>query len=368
MLAVAVFSIALADVGDNLVVHDLVQLVLAAFIALPVGLIGNRVLIGWRIITLVALILAIIGTAGTPTSEPWPPTVAWVWLGSLFLTGVRHDRLTTIWVWLASILVMSIGLPARSGLATPLIVFATAIAFVADLVRTRRQTAASLAEQTELSELEKARRTVLEERTRIARDLHDVVAHHMSMVVVQAESAPYRLPNLSDEARQEFASISTSAREALNEVRGLLGVLRSTGDEPSTAPQPTIDDVAELVEGAQRSGANVTLEYRGEPRPISPLTSVSAYRIVQEALANAAQHAPGAAVSVVLAYSTGGLAIRVHSRRPTEPSAPGPPGHGITGMRERAAAVGGTLRTGVAEDGGFEVVAELPLGPEDAAT
>ncbi len=366
MLAVGVFAIALADVRDNLIVHDLVLPVVAASIALPVGLIRDRILIGWRIITLAAVILAIVATpAATSAAITWPPTLQWVWLGSLFLVCVRHDRWTTIWVWLTSVLVMSAGLPENSGTATTLIAVATIVAFIGDLVRTRRQVARSLEHQTELSELEKARRTVLEERARIARDLHDVVAHHMSMVVVQAESAPYRLENLPDDARREFASISSSAREALNEVRGLLGVLRGNGDGPQTAPQPTIDQIADLVDGGQRSGASVTLEYRGEIRPVSAMTSVSAYRIVQEALANAARHAPGAEVSVVVTYSDSGLAIRVHNQPPVEPVTPGLAGHGITGMRERAAAVGGALRTGATRDGGFEVVADLPVEPGD---
>jgi len=292
-----------------------------------------------------------------------------VWVASLLVVSVRHDRWVTAWAWLASVLAMSAGVPTDADSATTLIVFATIAAFVGDLDRTRRQTAASLARQTEVSELEKARRTVLEEKARIARDLHDVVAHHMSMVVVQAESAPFRLENVADDARREFAAISTSAREALNEVRGLLGVLRSTADDiPRTSPQPTVEEVAELVDAAARSGASVTLEYRGEPRPVSALTSASAYRIVQEALANASRHARGADVSVVVAYSTDELAVRVHNRPPPQPTSPGPAGHGITGMRERAEAVGGTLRAEPTDEGGFEVVADLPIEPEEGTS
>ncbi|HEX5995373.1 MAG TPA: sensor histidine kinase, partial [Jiangellales bacterium] len=261
------------------------------------------------------------------------------------------------------VLVMSTGLPENSGTATTLIALATGLVFLGDLVRTRRQITRTLEQQTEVSELEKARRTVLEERARIARDLHDVVAHHMSMVVVQAESAPYRLEDLSEPARDEFAAISRSAREALNEVRGLLGVLRSDGDTPRVAPQPTIEQIADLVAVAQRSGASVHLDYQGEVRPMSATTSVSAYRIVQEALANASRHAHGAQVSIVVGYAPDHLHLRVHNDAPAQPSVPGPAGHGISGMRERAAAVGGTLRSGPTSDGGFEVVAELPVEP-----
>jgi signal transduction histidine kinase len=366
ILAVCVFAIALADVRDNLVVHEIVLPVVAALVALPVGLMRDRILIGWRIATVVAVILAVVATpAATSAGNVWPPTLQWVWIGSLFLVSVRHDRWTTIWVWLTSVLVMSTGLTENSGTVTTLIALATGVAFLGDLVRTRRQVTRSLEQQTEMSELEKARRTVLEERARIARDLHDVVAHHMSMVVVQAESAPYRLEDLSEQARAEFAAISRSAREALNEVRGLLGVLRSHDDSPQVAPQPTIEQVADLVGAAQRSGVSVSLEYRGHERPVSAMTSVSAYRIVQEALANTSRHAQGARVSVVVTYSSDNLHLRVYNDAPAQPSAPGPAGHGLSGMRERAAAVGGTLRAGPTGDGGFEVVAELPIEPGD---
>lgn len=366
--AVGVFAIALADVGTNLVVHDLVLPVVSALVALPVGLMRERILIGWRIVTAVAVVLAVVATPATSAANIWPPTLQWVWIGSLFLVSVRHDRWTTIWVWLTSVLVMSAGLTENSGTATTLIAIATGLAFLGDLVRTRRQVTRSLEQQTEVSELEKARRTVLEERARIARDLHDVVAHHMSMVVVQAESAPYRLEDLSDQARAEFASISRSAREALNEVRGLLGVLRSHGDSPQVAPQPTIGQLTDLVGAAQRSGVSVSLEYRGVERPVGAMTSVSAYRIVQEALANTSRHAQGARVSVIVTYSSDNLQLWVYNDAPAQPSAPGPAGHGISGMRERAAAVGGTLRAGPTGDGGFEVVAELPVAPGDVAS
>jgi signal transduction histidine kinase len=368
ILAVGVFAIALADFQGNLVIHDLVLPVVAALVALPVGLMRDRILIGWRIATVVAVILALVATPATSAANIWPPTLQWVWIGSLFLVSVRHDRWTTIWVWLTSVLVMSTGLTENSGTATTLIAIATGLAFLGDLVRTRRQVTRSLEQQTEVSELEKARRTVLEERARIARDLHDVVAHHMSMVVVQAESAPYRLEDLSDQARAEFAAISRSAREALNEVRGLLGVLRSHGDSPQVAPQPTIEQIADLVGAAQRSGVSVSLEYRGHERPVSAMTSMSAYRIVQEALANTSRHAQGARVSVVVTYSADNLNLRVYNDAPTQPSVPGPAGHGISGMRERATAVGGRLRAGPTGDGGFEVVAELPVEPGDGAS
>jgi signal transduction histidine kinase len=367
LAAFAVFWIAQGSIHETLAVADGIRPIVAALIALPVGQAGNYALIGWRLVTALALIVALIGTP-SDGNDPgaWPVVMRVVWIALLLLVSLRHPRPVTLWAWLASVLVMSLGVPTDAGSAAAMIFFATAAVALGDLLRTRRQAAAELAEQAELSELEKARRTVLEEKTRIARDLHDVVAHHMSMVVVQAESAPYRITDLSDEARAEFTAISGSAREALTEIRALLGVLRSDGDAPVTTPQPRIDDIADLVEAARRSGVPVELMTPGEQPPIGTLTSLSAFRIVQEALANVARHAPGTTATVALTQDADALRIHVRNSAPSDAGELGPEGHGITGMRERAAAVGGTLQVGPTEDGGFDVTAVLPLDQEDA--
>ena len=370
VLAVGVFWIGLASIRETLDVHDLVLPILAALIALPVGLIGSRVLIGWRIITVTAALIALAGTPSDDGLDPgtWPVLLQLVWLGVTFLVAVRHDRWTTVWVWVATMLVISAGVRDNSGTSVTMMVSATALVFVGDLVRSRRTTARDLARQTELSELEKARRTVLEEKARIARELHDVVAHHMSMVVVQAESAPYRLPSLPEDARAEFASISASARQALTEIRGLLGVLRSDDQDLSRAPQPDLDQLGDLVDSAARSGVPVTMEVSGTPRPVGATLGLSAYRIVQESLANAARHAPGAGVAVRLQYGDQALTVGVVNDASTHAATsgtPGTPGHGIIGMRERAVVVGGTLAAGPRAGGGFEVTATLPFDQEE---
>lgn len=370
ILAIGVFAIALADIDDNYEIHSLVLPVTAALVALPVALVRNRVLIGWRIITVVGLAFAVVGT---PLRDGyiWPSSLQFVWLGVTFLVSVRHDRPTAVWVWLANLLVMSAGfaglVDGAEGPTTTVIFGMTVLVFIGDLVRTRRSATRSLEVQTEVSELEKARRAVLEEKTRVARDLHDVVAHHMSMVVVQAESAPYRIPWLNEDAKAEFASISKSARQALGEIRGLLGVLRSENQEAMHVPQPEIDQVSELVDGARLSGVDVAFAVAGAKQPVSRATSQSAYRIVQEALANAARHSAGAAVEVELTYAAHELTVRISNEPPGQDVDPGPIGHGIVGMRERAAAVGGTLQVGPQPDGGFEVVARLPLGLEETS-
>lgn len=207
---------------------------------------------------------------------------------------------------------------------------------------------------------------VLAERARIARELHDVIAHHMSLIAVRAETAPYRLRRVPDAARDEFLEISQESRTALTEMRRLLGVLRSDqpagGEQPAppTAPQPGLTDLADLVDSARAAGAAVTLEMQGAMTGLPAAVDVSAYRIVQEALTNVTRHAVGAPVRIALRRSGGELVLSVRNG-PGRSGRPGPAGHGVRGMRERVAALGGELHAGPTADGGFEVSATLPL-------
>lgn len=366
LLALGVFWIAVASVHETLVVHDLVLPIFAALVAAPVAMSRRYALLGWRLATVLAAVVAVIGTpSGGPDPGAWPVVFQWVWLISTFLVSVRHDRWTTGWVWAVTVMVISTGAPANSGVAITMIVAATALTIIGDLVRSRRRTGRELERQTELSELEKARRAVLEERTRIARDLHDVVAHHMSMMVVQAETAPYRIAGLSGPAQAEFAAISTSARDALNEIRSLLGVLRSHDHAVTHTPQPGLSQLDELVEAASRSGVPAIVTTHGPVVPVGLAVSQSAYRIVQESLANAARHAPGAEVTVSVGYEPDMLRIQVVNGASAVPVACTEPGHGLIGMRERAHVVGGTLTAEPLPDGGFEVRADLPLEIEE---
>ena len=194
------------------------------------------------------------------------------------------------------------------------------------------------------------------ERARIARELHDVVAHHISMIAVQAETARLTTPELPELGAQRFSEIGDRARTGLTEMRRLLGVLRE-GTEPELKPQPKLQQLVDLLDDARLS-ANARLIVSGAPVPLDPGVELAAYRIVQEALTNARRHAPGAAVDVELRY---GPELRVRIRD----NGPGPAnsaGHGLAGMRERAAAVGGTLRAGPVDTvGGFLVEAVLPV-------
>ncbi|GGJ57678.1 sensor histidine kinase [Streptomyces brasiliensis] len=199
------------------------------------------------------------------------------------------------------------------------------------------------------------------ERARIARELHDVVAHHISMIAVQAETARLTTPGLPSEGATRLLAIGDTARTALTEMRRLLGVLREDADPGvQRRPQPGLGQLLELVDESRNAGGAHTRLIVSRPvAPLDPGIEVTAYRIVQEALTNARRHAPGAAVDVELRYGSDDLAIRVRDNGPGP--VPGHPGHGLIGMRERAASAGGTLCTGPAPGGGFVVEARLPV-------
>ena len=261
---------------------------------------------------------------------------------------------------------------------SPVAIILTAIlVLVAAFVRSRRSGREQLAVAERRHEGERA---LLEERQRIARELHDVVAHHMSVIAIQAEAAPYKTADPPKELVESFSEIRASALTGLNELRRVLGVLRS--DKTDIAPQPSLDDLPGLLESARSGGVTVTTSVSGTPRPLPGGVDLSAYRIVQEALSNAMRHAPGAAVTVGLHYGQGSLGITVRNDHcpPARTAPDGHPGsrgngaglsegggHGIIGMRERATMLGGHLSAGPTTDGEFLVTAGLPLGNSGAA-
>jgi signal transduction histidine kinase len=201
------------------------------------------------------------------------------------------------------------------------------------------------------------------ERARIARELHDVVAHHISMIAVQAETARLTTPGMPAAGAQRLSEIGDTARAGLTEMRRLLGVLREDAPEEVAErhPQPGLQQLNELLDDVRdTSGAGARLIVSGTPAGLDPGVELAAYRIVQEALTNARRHAPGASVDVELHYTEEALRLRIRDNGPGPPVATPPGGHGLTGMRERAAAVGGRLRTGPAAVGGFLVEASLP--------
>jgi signal transduction histidine kinase len=197
---------------------------------------------------------------------------------------------------------------------------------------------------------------VLEERAKIARELHDVVAHGLSLIVLQAQSALQTAP---EEAQPPLRAVRQAAEEALDELRRALELLRDADAEPDLEPQPGLGQLPALVERARAAGMPVTFHVDGRPRPIPAGLDLSAYRIVQEALANVHQHAGGAPASVRISWRDGSLGLQVRDTGRRAPS--DADGHGLLGMRERVKAHGGEFRAGRVPGGGYEVVARLPL-------
>lgn len=324
------------------------------------------------------------GLLQDPASGPQP----WPWTGSgitafaivLFLLALRLRTRVCAAVLgltaLATCLLQGVegveGAAVYSPTGIPALVVFTGVLLVASALRGRREARTQLVALTTVTAEERARRTLLEERNRIARELHDVVAHHMSVISIQAQVAPHLVENPSDELRENLDGIRHNALEALTELRRVLGVLRSenpadpygigsgTGTAPDS-PQPTLDRLGALVENTRAAGLEVLTETGGQVRPLPPGVELSAYRIIQEALSNALRHAPGSVVRVELAYSARGLQIKVVNSRPTRPASPSPgTGHGLLGMRERAGMLGGTLVSSATSSGGHAVVCFLP--------
>jgi signal transduction histidine kinase len=232
-------------------------------------------------------------------------------------------------------------------------------------VRERQLLADTLAARTELLEREhemREKEALAEERARIARELHDLVAHNVSVMVVQAGVERHSLPDDQAATRETLSSIEQAGRQALVEARRLLGVLRRDGEAEGLEPQPSIDQVGTLVEQVERAGLPVTLTVAGDRAPLPAGVDLCAYRIVQEALTNALKHAGPARAEVTLSYAPNGLDVDVRDDGRGNGSTNGDgAGHGLIGMRERVALYGGTLQTGPVDGGGFHVHAHLPL-------
>jgi signal transduction histidine kinase len=254
----------------------------------------------------------------------------------------------------------------------PSAVFLAAVAILLGVVvRVRRSGERQLQEQERRHSGERA---LLEERQRIARELHDVVAHHMSVIAIQAEAAPYKTADPPPELVESFGEIRASALAGLAELRRVLGVLRTGGQD--TAPQPGLAELDAVLDSARSGGVSVTVTGSGNPVPLPEGVDLSAYRIVQEALSNAMRHAPGSHVQVHVAYRPDGLVLDVRNDAVPQASSAVPVlvasgaraaggGHGLVGMRERTTMLGGSLEAGPTADGGFRVTAVLPVSPPE---
>jgi signal transduction histidine kinase len=316
-------------------------------------------------------------------SIPWAPTAAVAGLlcaaYSVARYGTRRPRLAAGAVGivaLAAAVYTSFIVPYQEVKgALHFVLFGYGIAWLAgDRVRTHRAYVAALEERAvrlERERDEQAQRAAEEERMRIARELHDVVAHNVSLIAVQAGAVRATSAAHPERAGEALGLIERTARTTLSELRALLGVLRKNdeddGAKPPLRPQPSLAQMDELVEHARAAGLRVTARVEGRVQPLAAMTDLCAYRILQESLTNAAKHSPGCTVRVLLRWEKDALTIAVADgggkAGPGQPEWSGP-GHGLAGRRERVALAGGELRAGPAQ-GGFMVEARLPLGGDD---
>ncbi|MEU5861378.1 sensor histidine kinase [Nonomuraea sp. NPDC047529] len=337
--------------------------VLAALAAgLPVALRNRWPLAAWRaavVLTPVAVYAQV--TIGRDEGyAPYPMTVGLAYLLALYSVGVRCERRITLGAGIITVL-LCLAVDADSA---PVVAGAAGIVVLFGYnVRARRNATARLIEEERRTRQAEGAHAVLEERARIARELHDVVAHHMSVIAIQAEAVPLRAAGDPSQLEAGLAEIRALSLEAITELRQVLGVLRDPDGRTDTAPQPGLDRLEELVGNARNAGLTVEVGLR---RPIGPLpqaVGLSAYRIVQESLSNAMRHAPGSSVTVEITHDDGTLRLRVANGPGRSPAAAPGAGQGLAGMRERAALLGGTLDAGPARGGGYQVSAELPIEP-----
>lgn len=298
----------------------------------------------------------------------YPPALVPVVLLTVYSAATALPERPSRWVlagaFVVSALTSTVG-PGPTSTSVPLLV--AGAWFLGNAVRTRRRYTETLEaknRELELAEHELARQAVTEERLRIARELHDIVAHSMSVVAVHAGTGRMVAGDDPAAAERALATIEATTRTALGEMRRLLGVLRSPGgDDPAAlGPAPGLADLDRLVADVARSGVNVELRVHGNRPDVPPGVDLSAYRVAQEALTNVIRHAGPARATVDVRYTAGGVTVEVadDGRGGAAPAAPG--GHGLLGMRERVAVHGGELDAGPAPAGGFRVVARFPLG------
>jgi len=290
--------------------------------------------------------------------------------------GTPADRAQAVAVCLSGVfllLVFTHPVPeaSQAGVLTVLLASLAPAAALAGVARRAREQARLNAAARQASAGDLLEHVARGERARIARELHDVVAHHISMIAVQAETARLATPGMPAAGAQRLSAIGDTARSALTEMRRLLGILREDAqtDTADLRPQPGLEQLNELLDQARdTSGSAARLIVSGSPMPLDPGVELAAYRIIQEALTNARRHAPGAAVDVELRYSDQTLTLRIRDTGPGPPAHIGAGGHGLSGMRERAAAVAGQLHTASAPGGGYLVEATLPAEPPQALT
>jgi signal transduction histidine kinase len=316
----------------------------------------------------------ILAYGGFPDEMPWSTGGFVEHIVVMMIVASTARPRVAAEIWLVTVL-LSVGYEitndswySSNTVAMAVASFAALLAVV--LTRDWSETRRAVDAQVAVTAQERSKRTLLEERTTIARELHDVVAHHMSVVAIQAEAAPYRVENPPPELEKAFATIRENALIALSELRRVLGVVRAADYEAPDAPQPTLAALDGLLDNVRTAGLEVEKVITGAVRELPQGIELSAYRIIQEALSNSMRHSPGSTARVEISYVLGGIGLRIVNGAPTMGVPPSPgAGHGITGMRERVAMLGGEMTAGPAGDGGYETAVYIPVplvGPEES--
>jgi signal transduction histidine kinase len=363
-LAVAVFlaTAFLKDgPGDSVVVRPIGEVPIAALLVFAVA----SAALYWRrrapLAVLGVAVVAWAATLGSGYADLGVVTIVALYSAGRYAPGDMWAHAGVA----AAIAVVSVDIltgPAPWGQA----VFGGVVLFVAWYVGRRLRLRTERAAQLQREQAAEARRIVIEERARIARELHDVVAHRVSLMTVQAGAAKAVAAEDPEGARRAMAAVEEAGRQALEELRHLLGVLRPETDLDGLGPQPGLADLPRLVEQLREAGVEVSLATDGVPAELPARVDLFAYRIVQEALTNVLKHAgPGTRTEVRLGTDRSGIVVEVADDGHGASVLPGA-GHGIVGMRERALLLGGTLDARPRPGGGFRVVAHLPTGGEPA--
>ena len=313
------------------------------------------------------LLMLMIGNPGSQNGLGLEGFLAWLWVAystAAHTDGRRHLAALALAVgvivtWAAASLVAG----QAPGNVLPAVVLAALMWFIGRAIRRRQSLVRMLGERAEQLEREhayQARAAVADERVRIARELHDVVAHSVSVMVVQAQ-AGQRLIGEPEQAAGAFRSIEGAGREALVELRRLLGILRTDDRELAIGPQPGLGSLPVLLEQVREAGLPVRLRVEGERVSLAPGVDLSAYRIVQEALTNTLKHAGRASAEIVVRYGSAAVELEIVDDGAGRSAFGNGSGHGMVGMRERVALYGGSLQAAPREGGGFRVHALLPL-------
>lgn len=328
----------------------------------PAAAVGRWPVWSWSVVAGALTVSTFLGVGQGVLRWPWPSASCLAVLVVVVVVSATRGRREAIAVGVVTAAVALVPALVTVPLPPGLVVLSVAAVAVAvgfgDSIRTRRQAQAAL-------RAEAAQRAVLAERARIAREMHDIVAHRLSLIALQAEAAPHQLEGLSPAAHATFDTLRQVAGEGLTEMRRLLGVLRDEDTSVSRQPAPRLADLPELIERARHSGSTVhdRLASALGRAQLSPVAELAAYRAVQEALSNTARHANGAEVTVEAEVTGGALRVLVRNDPPPSPRTLEPgPGYGLQGMRERVTAAGGTVSAGPTPQGGFAVVVQLPQG------